>query len=60
LLSHALNSIVFMSLKFKDEIDFANFDNLMEQDANVVFELSCLASNIKNNKLLGFWIFLPS
>jgi hypothetical protein len=49
-----------MSLKFKDEIDFANFDNLMEQDANVVFELSCLASNIKNNKLLGFWIFLPS
>jgi hypothetical protein len=36
-----------MSLKFKDEIDFATFDNLMEQDANVVFELSCLASNIK-------------
>jgi hypothetical protein len=27
LLSDALNSTIFMSLKFKDEIDFANFDN---------------------------------
>jgi hypothetical protein len=47
LLNDALNSTISMSLKFKDEIDFATFDNLMEQDANVVFELSCLASNIK-------------
>jgi len=36
-----------MSLKFKDEIDSATFDNLMEEDGNVVYELSCLASNIK-------------
>jgi len=47
LLSDALNSTIFMSLKFKDEIDFATFDNLMEKDENVVYELSCLASNIK-------------
>ncbi len=36
-----------MSLKFRDEIDFATFDNLMVEDRNVVYELSCLASNIK-------------
>jgi len=49
-----------MILKFRDEIDFATFDNLMEKYANVVYELSCLASNIKKKKL-GFWIlFFPS
>ncbi len=47
LLSDALNSIISMSLKSKDEIDFETFDNLMEEDRNVVFELSCLASNIR-------------
>jgi len=36
-----------MSLKFKDKFDFATFDNLMEEDANVVYEFSCLASNVK-------------
>jgi hypothetical protein len=36
-----------MSLKFRDEIDFATFDNLMEKDENIVYELSCLTSNIK-------------
>jgi hypothetical protein len=36
-----------MNIRFKDEIDYATFDNLMEKYANVVFELSCLASNIK-------------
>jgi hypothetical protein len=36
-----------VSLKVKDEIDFATFDNLMEEDGNVIYELSCLASNIK-------------
>jgi hypothetical protein len=36
-----------MSLKFKDKIDFATFDNLMEKYQNVVYGLSCLASNIK-------------
>jgi hypothetical protein len=47
LLSDALNFTIFMSLKFKDEIDFATFDNLMEKDENVIYELSCLASHIK-------------
>jgi hypothetical protein len=37
-----------MSLKFKDVIDFATFNNLMEENANAIFELSCLVSNIKN------------
>jgi hypothetical protein len=49
-----------MSLRFKIEIDFATLDNLMEEDANVVPELSCLVSNIKK-KLLGIWtVFFPS
>ncbi len=56
LLSDALNFAISMSLKFRDEIDFATFDNLMEEDGNVVYELSCLDSNIKR-KLFGFWIF---
>jgi hypothetical protein len=46
-----------VSLKFKDEIDFATFHNLMEQDANVVLELSCLASNIKK-KVVGLLDFI--
>jgi hypothetical protein len=32
LLGHALNSAISMSLKFKDEIDFATFDYLMEEN----------------------------
>jgi hypothetical protein len=36
-----------MNLKFRNEIDSATFDNLMEEDTNVVFELSCLVSNMK-------------
>ncbi len=36
-----------MSLKFRNEIDYATFDNLIEEDGTVVYELSCLASNIK-------------
>jgi hypothetical protein len=39
LLSDALNSIISMSLKCKDEIDFETFDNLMEEDTNLAFEL---------------------
>jgi len=46
-LSDALNFPISMSLRFKDEIHFATFDNLMEKDGNVAYELSCLASNIK-------------
>jgi len=57
LLNDALNYAISMSLKFKDEIDSATFDNLMKEDENVVYELSCLVSNIKKKKLLGFWIF---
>ncbi len=30
-----------------DETDYVTFDNLMEEDGNFVYELSCLASNIK-------------
>jgi hypothetical protein len=47
LLSDALNYTISMSLKFRDEIDYATLDNLMEEDGNVIYELSCLASNIK-------------
>jgi hypothetical protein len=42
-----------MSLKFKDEIDSTTFNNLMEENANVVFELSCLISNFFQ-KIVGF------
>jgi hypothetical protein len=44
-----------MTLKFKDEIDYATFDNLMEKDGNIVYEWLCLVSNIKK-KLFKFWI----
>jgi hypothetical protein len=27
-----------MNVKFRDEIDFATFDNLMEKDGNVVYD----------------------
>jgi hypothetical protein len=39
LLNDALNFAISISLKFKDKINFAPFDNLMEQNANVFFEL---------------------
>jgi hypothetical protein len=51
LLCDALNSAILMSLKFKDEIDSTTFHNLMEEDANVIFELSCLVSNIKKENV---------
>jgi hypothetical protein len=41
-----------MSPKFKDEIDFTTFDNLMEEDENVVYELACLASNTPKKKVV--------
>ncbi len=47
LLNDALNFAISMSLKFRDEINFTTFENLMEEDGNVVYELSCLISNIK-------------
>jgi hypothetical protein len=36
LLNDALNYDMSMSIKFKDEIDSTTFDNLMEEDGNVV------------------------
>jgi hypothetical protein len=54
-----LNFAISMSLKFKDEIDSATFDNLMEEDANVVYELSCLASNIKKEVVGVLDFFFP-
>jgi hypothetical protein len=53
LLNDALNSAICMNIKFKDEIDFATFDNSMEEYGNVVYELSCLASNV-TKKLFKF------
>jgi hypothetical protein len=47
-----------MILKFKDEIDSATFDNLMEEDGNVAHELSCLASNIKKDIIHALDYFL--
>ncbi len=49
-----------MNLKFKDEIDSTTFDNLMEEDGNVIYEVSCLASNIKKEvvQVLDFFSFL--
>ncbi len=49
-----------MSLKFRDEIDFATFDNLMEEYGNVVYELSCLTSNIKKEIIRVLDLFFPS
>ncbi len=46
-----------MSLKFKNEINSTTFDNLMEEDANVVYELSCLASHIKIGSCSSFGFF---
>jgi hypothetical protein len=48
-----------MSLKFRNEIDFATFDNLTEENGNVVYELSCLAFNIKKScSSFGLFSFL--
>jgi hypothetical protein len=49
-----------MGLKFRDKIDFATFDNLMEEDENVVSKLSYLASNIKKEiiKVLDYFLSL--
>ncbi len=52
LFNDASNYAISMNLKFKNKIDFATFDNLMEEDAYVVFGLSCFASNMKN-KIVG-------
>jgi hypothetical protein len=59
LLNDALNFSISMSLKFKDEIDCATFNNLME-DVNFFLNYHVCLPTIKK-KLLGFWIlFFPS
>jgi hypothetical protein len=57
LLIDALNSTIPMNLKFRDEIDFAIFDNLMEKYANVILNYHVWHPTLKN-KLLEFWIIL--
>jgi hypothetical protein len=58
LLNDALIFSISVSLKFRNEIDLATFDNLMEKDGNVVYELSCLTSNIKKEviQILDFFL----
>ncbi len=46
-----------MSLKLNDEIDSTTIDNLVQEDGNVVYELSCSASNIKKEVVQVFWYF---
>jgi hypothetical protein len=41
-------------VKFRDEINYIAFDNLMEEYANVDIELSCLVSNIKTEVVRVF------
>jgi len=50
LLSDALNSTIFMSLEFRDEIDFATFDNLMEEDGNVAYGYCVWPPTLKKNE----------
>ncbi len=57
MLSDAPKSPISMSLKFKDEIDFVTFDNLMEEDGTIVYELSCLATNITKEVVHVFDFF---
>jgi hypothetical protein len=48
LLTNALNFVISISSNFKNETTIS-FDNLMDEDAShIVLELTCLASNIKN------------
>jgi hypothetical protein len=58
LLNDALSFAISMSVKFKDEIDFATFDNLMPENGNVVYELSCLTSNVMKEvvQVLNFFL----
>jgi hypothetical protein len=48
-----------MNVTFKDEINYITFNNLLEENANVDFELSHLASNIKKEvvRVLDFFSF---
>ncbi len=56
LLNDALNVSISMSLKFKDEVDCVTFNNLMEEDVNVLLNYHVCLPTLKK-KLMGFWIF---
>jgi hypothetical protein len=44
-----------INLKFKDEIEtLTSFDNILEKDAIVALELTCMASNIIKKRFMGF------
>ncbi len=57
MLSDALNYAIFMSLKFKYDIDSTTFNNSMEENENFVFESSCLISNLKKTNCWVFGLF---
>jgi hypothetical protein len=60
LLSDALNFVIFISLKFGDEIEIIiSFDNLMDEDASVVLDLTYLLLNIKNEVVRALIYFFP-
>jgi hypothetical protein len=46
-----------MSLKFKDEIDFATFYNLMKEDENVVLWVIMFGLQDEKKSWLGFGFF---
>lgn len=55
LLNDALIFFMSINLKFKDEIEtLTSFDNILEKDAIVALELTCMASNIIKKRFMGF------
>jgi len=60
LLSDALNFAIFISSKFGDEIEIViSYDNLMDEEASVVLELTYLLFNFKNEVVGALIVFLP-
>ncbi len=57
--SYVFNFAIPISLKFRDEIEtIISFDGLMEDDASVVLELTCLVSNLRKEVARVFTSFL--
>jgi hypothetical protein len=57
LLNDALNFATSKSLKFANEMKIiTSLNNLMDEYANLVFEITCLVSTLEQ-KLLGFGLF---
>ncbi len=60
MLGDALNFAIFISLKFGDEIEIiTSFDNLMDENATIVMDLTYLLFNIKNEVVGAFKFFPP-